>query len=356
MFCYYKTITYKEGRCSMLSRLVKIFFLFILLSSCSNTSELNYARQIDDKDSLMSYVKESFIYGRSDAARKFEVCVENNDQDFISRKALLTESMIALFHWLEVGEHPRRDRIFDSIDFNSSCLTDKDFKLAGYKRRLKIIIPDKSQLIQNSKFDSYFVKPKARCRVKKNLARCKISAFVFGFAEQFGKKVFLDSGKPAYEARIVMNPFVDWLTLGTELNSLGDRDLAKEYKELSYDRTSYSDLAIFIDRMQHQQHIGREEQPSIATLQKVKKLRQYLRVPDNPRLSLYPILLHEMGHVFGLGHADNPGNSYVTGDAHGNESIRNVYKTKYSVMSYYKKYIHLTSDDKAGITSLFNNL
>lgn len=340
----------------LLGHRVKTQYLTIIITSllaiaCGESSELNYARQIEDKNSLMCHVESSEIEKQDH--KRLEVCVDNMEAKFISSKSVLLEAKLAIFHWLEVAGHKKSHRLFTNMNFTQNCGASPQ----DGQKRLRVIIPSQSQIKSNSKFNSYFIKPKSRCRYKNSKVLCKLSAFVFGFAEQFGKASMInDADKPDTEARVVFNPNIDWAVLGDELADMGHEILASDYQTLLEDSSDYNDVIYFIRKLQSKKLIARGERSSADTISMAKRLKSYFRTPDHPQLGMYSIMMHEMGHVFGLGHADQPGRRYVTGDAHGNESVRNVHKTKSSVMAYDKKYIHLTDDDRAGIRAILKNL
>ena len=70
-----------------------------------------------------------------------------------------------------------------------------------------------------------------------------------------------------------------------------------------------------------------------------------------PTLGAFHVLLHEVGHQFGLAHADNPDSISITGST-SSDSKQNPsgqWITQESTMAYGKPFLYLTPDDKAGI-------
>lgn len=71
-----------------------------------------------------------------------------------------------------------------------------------------------------------------------------------------------------------------------------------------------------------------------------------------PQIALFSTLLHEVGHTFGIDHADNPSADSVTGTASGERvGSGSQARTDLAVMAYALPYLYLTEDDRAGMRS-----
>lgn len=80
-----------------------------------------------------------------------------------------------------------------------------------------------------------------------------------------------------------------------------------------------------------------------------------VRVPFIPRVAAYHVMLHEIGHQFGLDHADNPSHHSVTGNSEGTISSDRVVE-KNATMAYGEPLFFLTADDKAGIRNVMKTI
>ena len=60
------------------------------------------------------------------------------------------------------------------------------------------------------------------------------------------------------------------------------------------------------------------------------------------------MLLHEIGHVFGLTHADNPSSRDVTGPSDSTRFENGRHITREATMAYADNYLYLTDDDQNG--------
>jgi hypothetical protein len=77
-----------------------------------------------------------------------------------------------------------------------------------------------------------------------------------------------------------------------------------------------------------------------------------LSVSYEPRKAIFSVLLHEVGHQFGMSHADNPASDAVSGDQlTATQSADGRWKTSHAAMAYGEPYLYLTADDKSGILS-----
>jgi len=70
-----------------------------------------------------------------------------------------------------------------------------------------------------------------------------------------------------------------------------------------------------------------------------------------PTLVGFHVLLHEIGHQFGMAHADSPDSMTITGTTspHSKQNPSGQWVEQESTMAYGKPYLYLTPDDKGGI-------
>ena len=77
-----------------------------------------------------------------------------------------------------------------------------------------------------------------------------------------------------------------------------------------------------------------------------------------PTLAGFHVLLHEIGHQFGMSHSDNPDSMTITGTTspHSKQNPSGQWVEQESTMAYGKPYLYLTADDKGGIHYLSESL
>ncbi len=71
-----------------------------------------------------------------------------------------------------------------------------------------------------------------------------------------------------------------------------------------------------------------------------------------PTATALHVLLHEVGHQFGMDHADNPSRDSETGFVVESEQRGNQWVTSEASMAYGKPFLFLTADDQAGVLDM----
>jgi hypothetical protein len=204
-------------------------------------------------------------------------------------------------------------------------------------------------------------------------ARCRSATYTLGVGGPAAVRVLSRPGdgavvgiEVASPASAVMSPAVDWYGLRQAIK-LADIDTAE----------SRVALVAQFDRLAQGGTVDLESLASFAESLKAADLRvgddpvlqsklsdfaasgaeSLLEAIYRPRIALFSTLLHEIGHQFGMDHADNPGPDSIMGsavDQNGRPDVRFV--TELSVMAYALPYLYLTDDDRAGISSVFRTL
>jgi hypothetical protein len=163
-----------------------------------------------------------------------------------------------------------------------------------------------------------------------------------------------------------LNPFIEWQSIGTWLAESKDlpepdkvrfvasyRALASRAADVSYD-----DLVAFNELLAITP--GAFQDGRIYAKQCVNDFRNGTEAKKtysqgNP-YPAFSVLIHEVGHQFGMDHADNPAPDSLTGsiqigqDMNGNPIAK--FTTKDSVMATGRRPMYLTADDQRGIQVL----
>lgn len=160
-----------------------------------------------------------------------------------------------------------------------------------------------------------------------------------------------------------LSPFVDWLSLGDDI--ISNAKLSKESKaklvagykallESDGPTQNFDDLVRFGNLLGELGVTMGEDQEFAAVLQNSASQEDaFTGRSYRPKQAAFHTLLHEVGHTFGLTHADNPGQGDITGPSATAvfNPARNQFITKMASMAYGEPYGFLTEDDRMGAAS-----
>ena len=154
-------------------------------------------------------------------------------------------------------------------------------------------------------------------------------------------------------ASVVLSPYVGWKSLDQDLASQPELlsrilEAQKRVSQLTYPECLSLVQALTQDKLEA------APDPTFQTLFEAfaKEGPAKLDSTYAPRYSAFHVLLHEIGHQFGMDHADNPNLDSQTGSVGNSRQRGNQWLTEVATMAYGAPYLYLTFDDRTGIADL----
>ena len=340
------------------------------ISSCYNeTSEqpssLNYARMQKLDGSLLNVLNK---FENKTISETPLICVTVAEGQSIQRDSLIMETKMAIYSWLKASSEDYINLI-KQVEFSGDCLGEGQ-NLDGKKKILDVVIPSPSQTETDSRYSRSFNKPQVQCQYNWG-ASCQMNGVVLAYASMIPFSVYSWGGQTQVfinEAPVAFNGHIMWTDLKEELSertaSLGEDDISllelyenaliiqNKAESSNEDIEEFWDtISILESELEKQGAISQTKQGLNTFVDRAISEKQNINETFTPTYSIYSTLLHEIGHSFGLHHADNPSGQVITGDGDG-DSVTDVKTTRESVMAYAERYLYLTEDDKNGIRSI----
>lgn len=310
-------------------QILSVLFTFTSCQKVADESKLNYA-MVNDESVLTSIVGLMEL-NRSHVKRNFEnisVCVGyvEDSKDSITSEELLLETKLAYVMWMEAtnryGVKDWGKFVFEQSD---SCGRDSGHaayvKMSGYN--LGQVSSPGAMLFTAGEGNS---------------------SELITVETTEDNKSWLSEARLVHPAYSILNSVLYWASLKKILQSKKANSLVEEYEGmLDGDRQSYQNLVKF-SKLLHASKI-------YTSSNLVEGDKQYV--------SSFSTILHEVGHQFGLGHAD--GSNSSSPDEINGKNISDIkkkrnknYKTKKSIMAYADQYVYLPQDDQNGVKAIRN--
>lgn len=307
---------------------------------------------------------EALLQGYETDFSKLIICIRtNNKKSEIDDNQLVLESKLAYAMWLEAGGYG--DYQWDNyFEFRAASNCEDE----GYAGVIKL--GDYERTVRTESLREVFGEPPViSCSRTGYQSRCSMegSGIVLGLGStgylsysytiSDGKWTALNSGMAA---RSLMSPNVNWTSLKDDV--LVNKELQQEVKDeivarydelLAQQDPAFFSLVDFGKLMAEKNIIGSGDQEfSMHFDDFVRSDSASMRKSYTPKRGLFHVLLHEIGHQYGMAHADNPSSADVTGETEGFTKVREDGKwiTDISTMAYALSYFYLTLDDRVGIT------
>lgn len=309
---------------------------------------------------------ESLRAGHKTNFDTIRICVEKPTSGPTVQEFVL-ESRLAYASWLTAaGIDSEQDwQKFEFVASARCSLEDPDFASAIKIATAGENRPDAADMA------SSFNTPVISCVHTASSFQCNGSGVVRGVGGPGGLRTWLQSGghwtrlELAFPARLLLSAYIDWRTIrwsvlhnksiSTETRAL----LANDYESLL--RTpSPSFRALMAFNRQLERH-GIEEGEDLGFSRAMQEFRDN-NLASGKRTyrgeaAMFHTLLHEVGHQFGMDHADNPsGNSHTGPSTAANQDSAGRWITKKATMAYGDAYFYLTEDDRAGIRAALKSV
>jgi hypothetical protein len=357
--------------------------LALTLTACESSltsGNIEFAHQSRDRLYGSPLAFANFFETGKTSLKKLMVCVSSPEEGTISQAEFLLETKIAYASW---WHHAGKSlNSWAELDFrkSSSCSPDDATHIA-----FTALPGTSSENEKKYQISAKFTQPTIICQREGNSARCQSETFVLGVGgpaavsilsnRQTGQITRVDVNQPA---KALFSPFIAWHSLAREIainpkipadlkQSLADKyqKLLQKSEELeagaganSEEEKSaeFSALTAIIDELESHQLVGTDDtvfQQKFDAFLTGSQEGATLNTSYQPQIAILSTLIHEVGHQFGMNHADNPDLHSITGDASGMIATgSNLVRTDLSVMAYALSYFYLTADDIAGIKNL----
>ena len=339
---------------------------FLLFASCSKdpASTTNYAHFAEDQlSSSLAGRLAGKILGYETDYSNIEICVRNlNPNHEISDQELLFESKLAYAMWFEAAGYSA-DEWENRISFTTEDRCEDSQRYSGTIKLGSTDRTEDAHKVQNA-FRAYTV----ICRKSGHQSFCGIEgggivlgvggtgSLSYSYNPRDGKWISLLMGTPAHS---FMSPYVNWISIKSDIeaNAMIDEQIKSEISQ-AYDELLSKTSLTFYDFI----HFG-----ALLTRHKIvgdrdrifEELFSAFHQSDDqtfkksyiPRKGLFHVLLHEVGHQYGMAHADNPSSSDRSGPTEGLTKQRDdgFWVTDRATMAYGLDYFYLTEDDRAGV-------
>ena len=295
-----------------------------------------------------------------------KVCVEVGKA--ISEPELFLEAKLAIAMWLgKAGTYSNADFARLSFEGQSKCKKDdRNFAAA-------IVLADFAKEAEGDDFKGQFNEPKITCQRTGGSASCRGTGMTLGwggtgsigssyFASNPQRWVKIVNGQPS---SVLLSPYTKFTSLksdfviNTKLATAQRTDLMTRYDALLASAApSLDELVSFGDVLARYEVLTTGDKGFNAAFQDFLNGTQTAWTSGyQPEMAAFHVLLHEVGHMFGMEHADNPNTDSITGNTSGAmQRSDGKWETNLSAMAYALPYAYLTEDDRAGIASAGSGL
>ncbi|MBC7658964.1 MAG: hypothetical protein H7249_04585 [Chitinophagaceae bacterium] len=347
------------------SRPVSVF-LFLTLSTLAcktvrhQASEIKWAHTpATSSTSIINARLQYLLLGYQADFKALNVCIQ--DATFYKGPTLLLETKLAYAAWLDAsgqGSEIAWNLFHFTIQPHCNML-DTQFSSV-------VVIDEVGKITPEQQVDKSFTPSKVSCKRSGKSASCSTGSMLMGLggtgtiAYQFVTPETWERVTNSAPATVILSPYADWISLENELSKT---PLITHYKDLTArgDTLTFAELKAFnaeLDKRILKPSSGIDAIVKAFLASKDQTLEKTF-VPIQPA---FHVLLHEVGHQFGMDHADNPNLDSETGLVGQAEKVpvqgQNPaqapirFITSEATMAYADEYLYLTADDKAGINDL----
>jgi hypothetical protein len=293
---------------------------------------------------------------------RLRVCLQSSG-DRATDSSRLFETRLAHAAWLASAGYTASDYNRLTFEIQAQCNT------ADTAFMTIVIFGDKSREKSGDDFDKRFSPARMSCSSSAEGISCQSDGGItLGTGGPAALRSFYRSDAPQIWTKVertspgtvMLSPYVSWKPMTDQLqaaaSSPNERAILQMYRSLqAQSAPRFEDLKSLADGLSAATIKGHEDQEFKRIMQQFAQNgggsgQTISGYEYRPVLGSFNTLLHEVGHTFGMMHADNPEADVVTGpsattscDASGRCT------TKESTMAYGEAFNYLTADDVAGI-------
>lgn len=329
------------------------FLMSCGVEQADSDSELNWAHT--ESSTALSIINSRVEYLQLQYKTDFSkitVCIQ--DSEGYGGDALLLETKLAYAAWLEASGRGTAET-WNHFEFVRS----KSCRLDDNRYSSVVVISEEARITADQKIDGTFAKNKVSCKRVGLQASCSTGLMTMGrggagsIGYTYFKPTRWESISNRLPATAILSPFVEWESLE---RYLGQSPIGRFYADLKAKAgaVTYNEL-LELNTMIAEAELKLPEDETLSLMvneflaSKAKSLTEVYV----PRSAGFHVLLHEVGHQFGMDHADAPNSGSVTGYSKGAlEADNGIWTTELSTMAYADDYLYLTADDRAGISNL----
>jgi hypothetical protein len=291
----------------------------------------------------------------------FHVCVEKPPVNTVNEIIFLVQVKLAYTQWLLSAGYDKVDWERFKFELADKCdPADKAQSMAVRIATMQFVANDPDLKERFRSIGFMYSNDGTR-------TRCTIDAYTTGVASAGGrltwsqtasdgkvKWVEFGQGKPA---PLNLTPFVTWKGLNDEIRERSDlRESIKSHFDLliieAMSKDDFQSYKALAEWMQDAKLVSNIPQVFDSECDRLKhSSRTFIEKEIFERVGVHHVLLHEMGHVFGLSHADNPNGDAVTGKSSTTtvDETSKKFVTSKATMAYGDPYTYLTEDDILGV-------
>ncbi len=291
------------------------------------------------------------------------ICVRKYGVNQYSDKSLLLETKLAHAMWLKAAGYGANE--FSRLKFTVSESCTKEFA--------SVIALEHPEITAQATGDNagQFNEPKLSCGPRGATAYgCSSDGGItlgWGTPGSLNYSYLADNPKKwtkvasAAPSMVRLSPYVDWQSLedgvhaNSEISDEAKTKISAAYQELLNDNEQTFDVLGNFNNLLGENGVtmAGDQEFSAIMKQSAPDRETFSGRAYRPRQAAFHTLIHEVGHTFGLTHADNPGQGDITGPSATTvfDPSRNQYVTKMSSMAYGAPYGFLTEDDRLGVTA-----
>lgn len=291
---------------------------------------------------------------------KIRICLQGSES--FQGSALLLEAKLSYAAWLNAAGQGTQATL-DRFAFETRDICDpKDANFQSV-----IIIESEGKASPSRNPAEGFGKASVNCRKSGFSVSCSSGSTTYGWggpaAVSYSYRTAgkWDSISSRAAASVRLSPFVKWRSLEADLLvqkglSEADRKAKLElYRSLQakVDDVTLVELVDFINVLGDSNLVAAADDSFQKLMQDFQKSgATSLNQEYTPTATALHVLLHEVGHQFGMDHADNPSRDAETGFVVESQQKGTQWVTSEAAMAYGKPFLYLTADDKAGVLDL----
>ncbi len=297
--------------------------------------------------------------------RGVSVCIRKYGFNLYSDQSLLLETKLAYVKWIKAMGLGKNEYASFSFAISDNCEANGS--------SLVILEHPKLEPSVSLRGEDRFNEPKISCRpVDAGRYSCSSNGSIvlgWGTSGSIEYSHLVDnpqkwiSVRPTHPSVVKLSPFVDWQSLDVGLKTSPNlSDVQKEEFVQTYNallsaqpEPSFDQLQQFASKLSAAKVILGRDQTFREIMNRGMAERTVIENQGyRLRQAAFRTLLHEVGHTFGLNHADNPSQADITGPSSTTtfDEERKQYVTKEATMAYGDAYGYLTEDDQRGAEAI----